>query len=109
MILPFFFEIIYPDEIKNFFAGKNINAASLLKQAKSTLSKITDNDFCLPLIEKELRDLAEANNITFGELAEVLRLALWGRTVSLPLFETIIILGRKKSLHRLSEYLELIS
>ncbi|HHT79169.1 MAG TPA: glutamate--tRNA ligase [Actinobacteria bacterium] len=109
MILPFFFEIIYPDEIKNFFAGKNINAASLLEQAKSTLSKITDNDFCLPLIEKELRDLAEANNITFGELAEVLRLALWGRTVSLPLFETIIILGRKKSLHRLSEYLELIS
>ncbi len=108
MILPFFFEIIYPDEIKNFFKNKNVDAAELLKQSESVLSKIADNDFCLSQIEKGLRALAVTNNISFGGLAEVLRLALWGSTVGLPLFETIEILGRKKSLHRLSEYLELI-
>ena len=109
MIYPFFFEITYSDEIKNFFKNKDINAAGLLQQAESALSKIPDSDFCRLVIEKELRNLAEKNHISFAEIAEVLRLALWGRTVSLPLFETIEILGREKSLYRLKKYQSLIS
>ncbi|MDD3520499.1 MAG: glutamate--tRNA ligase [Actinomycetota bacterium] len=109
MIYPFFFDIAYPDDIKNFFKNKNINAAGLIQQAESSLNEIKDNDFNRLIIERGLRNLAEKNNISFAELAEVLRLALWGRTVSLPIFETIEILGRKKSLNRLSDYEELIS
>jgi glutamyl-tRNA synthetase len=52
-------------------------------------------------IEKMLRTLAEEKKVGLGKVAQPLRVALCGSTVSLPIFEAVIMLGREKTLARI--------
>jgi glutamyl-tRNA synthetase len=52
-------------------------------------------------IEKMLRLLAEERKVGLGKVAQPLRVALCGSTVSLPIFDAVVILGRQKTLARI--------
>ena len=59
-------------------------------------------------LETAFRELADAKGLKLGKVAQPLRVAVTGSTVSPPLFETIVLLGREKALQRLDSALQRI-
>jgi glutamyl-tRNA synthetase len=59
-------------------------------------------------LEQSFRTLAEARGLGLGKLAQPVRVAVTGTTVSPPLFETIVLLGKEKTLKRIDAALEKI-
>ncbi len=58
--------------------------------------------------EEKMRALAEALGIKAGELFRILRIAVTGRTVSPPLFETMAVIGKEKVLQRIQIAIEML-
>src|SRR5207302_7973395 len=54
-----------------------------------------------PALEAAFRDLATAKGLGLGKIAQPVRVAVTGTTVSPPLFDSMVLLGREKSLQRL--------
>jgi glutamyl-tRNA synthetase len=54
-------------------------------------------------LENEARQFAETHGLKLGKLAQPLRAALTGSTVSPPIFEVMQILGREESLGRIND------
>ncbi|MFV2091509.1 MAG: glutamate--tRNA ligase [Hyphomicrobiales bacterium] len=61
------------------------------------------NEWSLEDIEKAVRDLAEEQGLKLGQVAQPLRAALTGRTVSPGIFDVLFALGRDESLARLRD------
>lgn len=59
-------------------------------------------------IEKRLRGLVEETGLKAKMVFQPIRVAITGRTISPPLFETIELLGRDATLERLSEAVKLL-
>jgi glutamyl-tRNA synthetase len=57
-------------------------------------------------IEEMLRRLAEARQVGLGKVAQPLRVALCGTTISLPIFDSVNLLGRERTLKRVDLTLE---
>ncbi|HZY44042.1 MAG TPA: glutamate--tRNA ligase, partial [Anaerolineae bacterium] len=52
-------------------------------------------------MEHALRDLAEKSGLKLGAFFTPIRVAVTGKTVSPPLFGSIVALGREKTIERL--------
>jgi glutamyl-tRNA synthetase len=98
----FFFDIDYPDDLKESFTGRTDETKTIIETAISSLAKI--EEFNIKNIETCLRTLAQGLNIGFKKYAEVIRAAVWGSKVSPPLFETIETLGVKTTVERLDRF-----
>lgn len=129
LIAPFFFEVDYTEEIKNYFKNKDINpgkAREIIDKTTEALSLIgswpsapsltltpthpkASSEFTSTQIEEILRALSNKLNLDFRKFAEVIRIALWGSTISPPLFETIEILGKDETIKRLATYKAFLS
>ena len=107
LVKPFFVKIKYTNELAVYFKNKDINALDILKKSYHALSGI--DKFSSEHIEKDLRSLSEKQGLNLRKTAEVIRIAVWGSTVSPPLFKTMEILGKELTLSRISEYLKIIS
>jgi glutamyl-tRNA synthetase len=64
-------------------------------------------DWRAPAIHELINGLALAQGVALGKLAQPIRLAVCGGTVSPPIDATLEILGREESLFRLREALKL--
>lgn len=62
-----------------------------------------DSNWKAAIFEKEGRDLAEKLGLKVGEVFMILRVALAGKKVTPPLFESLEILGKKTVLERLEK------
>lgn len=76
--------------------------------AKSRLKKLADalgnlGDWSAAGAEAIVRALAESEQVKLGQMAQPLRAALTGRTVSPPIFDVLAVLGREESLARLAD------
>jgi glutamyl-tRNA synthetase len=60
-------------------------------------------DWSAAALEAEVRAFAEENGHKLGKVAQPLRAALTGRTVSPPVFDVLAVLGREESLGRLRD------
>jgi len=82
-------------------------AALLTPAARELLSAWADRaqtgDFSAGALEQAARTLAEERAVKLGELAQPLRAALTGSTISPPIFEVASILGRDEVIARLKE------
>ncbi len=111
------------EELTNFFFEEPEVDPKLLVQGGHTaeetttalltinnqLSTINNSDWKAEKLEKLARDfVAELPNWQTGELFMTLRIALTGRTISPPLFETMEVLGREKTLSRLQKAVDLL-
>jgi len=76
----------------------------LLSEIKATLASLTD--WQAANIEAALRELAETRDEKLGTLAQPLRAALTGSTVSPPIFLVAELLGRGETLARLQDSLD---
>jgi glutamyl-tRNA synthetase len=107
--IDFFFE----DDLQydpHLLVGKDMSldqARNILGQVRSTLATLPA--FQVGAIEPAMRALAEQLGLKVGQLLGVVRVAITGKTVAPPLFETLTILGRERSVARLDRGIELLA
>ncbi|MET3897125.1 glutamyl-tRNA synthetase [Devosia sp. UYZn731] len=87
-------------------------SALLTPDARSVLGDVRDlliglNDWSVEAIDAAMRTLAEAKGLKLGKLAQPLRAALTGRTVSPGIFEVMVLIGRDESLARLGDQIDM--
>jgi len=80
-------------------------ALSSLLGARSVLAELDDADFSADLLEQRCREAAEAAGMKAGDFFSPIRVAVTGRTVSPPLFASLELLGRERSLARIDDAL----
>lgn len=76
-------------------------AKARLKIMIETLNGVTD--WTAANTEAAIRSLSESQQVKLGQLAQPLRAALTGRTVSPPIFDVLAVLGREETLARLAD------
>ena len=84
-------------------AGQQLtpDSRAMLKEFGDVLAGL--NDWSVPAIEAAARVFAEARGLKLGKLAQPLRAALTGRTISPGIFEVMILIGRTEALARLQD------
>jgi glutamyl-tRNA synthetase len=87
------------DLLGKAFRDRAADARSTLESAVSFLDPITD--WTHDVIESALRSLAEERALKPGDLFSLVRVAVTGKRVTPPLFESMEIVGRDRTLTRL--------
>jgi glutamyl-tRNA synthetase len=88
-----------PKDVEKVLLKNNSEGLAMLSELKEQLLKLpTLNE---KTIEDMLRALAEQKQTGLGKVAQPLRVAICGTTVSLPIFESIDMLGLDKTLNRI--------
>jgi glutamyl-tRNA synthetase len=89
-------------------AAKQLTAETrpLLREARDLIARTFDQG--APAMEHAFRALAESRGLGLGKLAQPVRVAVTGTTVSPPLFETMVLLGKDRTLRRIDAALEKI-
>jgi glutamyl-tRNA synthetase len=81
------------------YAGEPAAASSAID---STITRVEDLDpWSHGSLEAALRALSEELGVKAGDLFGVIRVAVTGKTAAPPLFETLEVLGRRRTLERL--------
>jgi len=93
--------VLDPDAVAKHW--KDPDTADLLAAVRDRLAAVTD--WSPATLEESLRSLAESRGIGPGKLFQPLRVALTGSSVSPGIFEVLELLGRERSLSRLSDAL----
>jgi len=70
------------------------------------LSNLAPGDWTPEAIKQIVTEVGEANGLKLGKAQAPIRVATTGRTVGLPLFESLQVLGREATLERLRNALE---
>jgi glutamyl-tRNA synthetase len=83
-------------------------AAHLTPESRGLLAEFTGllgglGDWSVPAIDAMARVFAESKGLKLGKLAQPLRAALTGRTISPGIFEVMILIGRDETLARLAD------
>jgi glutamyl-tRNA synthetase len=65
-------------------------------------------DWTTPALESAVKTYCEQTQLGLGKVAQPIRVAVSGSTVSPPIFETLEVLGRERSLARIDRCLELV-
>ncbi|MBN1788574.1 MAG: glutamate--tRNA ligase [Sedimentisphaerales bacterium] len=77
-------------------SGQGLAMLAELKQQLLDLKEVSEKS-----IEDMLRNLAERKEVGLGKVAQPLRLAICGTTVSLPIFEAVDMLGIEETVKRI--------
>ncbi len=93
------------EAVEKFLKGEEI--PGLLQEVYDELSRL--GEFKKETMEACLRGLVERKQLNFRKLAQPIRVAITGRTVSAGLFETMELLGKERTLKRLSHCLQTFS
>ncbi len=80
-----------------------------LAAARSTIAAVGEVTFEADELEPPLRALAETRGWKVGDLFMAIRVAITGRTATPPLFDTIVALGRDRTLERIDRALEALA
>ncbi len=83
-------------------------SALLTTDSRAVLSDMAEllrglNEWSVPAIDAAMRTLAESKGLKLGKLAQPLRAALTGRTVSPGIFEVMVLIGRDETMARLGD------
>jgi glutamyl-tRNA synthetase len=80
-----------------------------LQAARDAIAASDEADFTVERLEPLMRGLAEARGWKAGDLFMAIRVAISGRTATPPLFESMIALGRDRTLARLEKAAHLLT
>jgi glutamyl-tRNA synthetase len=80
-----------------------------LTAARAVIADVGEVVFEADELEPPLRALAEANGWKVGDLFMAIRVAITGRTATPPLFDTLVALGRERTLARIDRAIEILA
>jgi len=104
----FFFEDQVHPEAEQLI-GKNMTSTESAAAARSAFDRLSSlQEIEHETAEQPMRDLAEELGLKAGQLFGILRVAVTGRTVSPPLFETMEVMGKEIVLSRIQQAIELL-
>ena len=83
-----------------------LESRPLLQEARNLIERTFGEG--APAMEHAFRRVAESRGLGLGKLAQPVRVAVTGTTVSPPLFETMVLLGKDRTLRRIDAALEKI-
>lgn len=107
-----------PDEVVSSWYDRELlcpkkggpdEARRALDGARAALAGLDDADFSADVLEQRCRQAADDAGMKAGEFFSPLRVAVTGRTVSPPLFASLELLGRDRSLARIDDALGKLS
>jgi glutamyl-tRNA synthetase len=81
-------------------------AVSILGAVRGGFEKVPAGGWEAPALKDVLTDVAEAHGRKLGKAQAPVRVATLGRSVGLPLFESLQVLGRDETLRRLTDGIE---
>ncbi len=93
-----------PKAVKKVLA-KNDGAGS--KVLADLREQLTGCDWTAGELERVIKDYCQAHELGMGKVAQPVRVAVTGTTISPSIFETLVILGKAKTLARIDRCLEL--
>lgn len=91
------------DEKSEKFVTKE--SAKIIQPVAESLEQLTE--FTEETIESAIRAVAESIGEKLGNVAQPLRVALSGRTVSPSIFEMMAVLGKEETLSRLGQFIQI--
>ena len=102
---------IFVDDNRIEFDEKAVGKVLLKDRALDILQRVREelarmDQFSEQAIEEMLRGLAEEGQVGLGKVAQPLRVALCGTTISLPIFDSVSMLGKERTLRRIDLTLE---
>jgi glutamyl-tRNA synthetase len=77
------------------------DARAMLAGAKDVLESLSD--WSVPAMDAAIRTFAEEKGVKLGKVAQPLRAALTGHTVSPGIFEVMVLIGKAESLARIAD------
>jgi glutamyl-tRNA synthetase len=93
-------DLRYPDLA--LFTGKKLTLTQVSAILAAGIEIITNlADFSVPNLERAFRAHSEAMGVKVGPFLTPFRIALTGKSVAPPLFESMLVLGRAETLQRL--------
>lgn len=95
---PFLTDDVTIDQDASAKVLRKAGALEVVRAAEPVLEQV---DWDEQAIEDALRGLSEQLDMGFGKVAQPVRVAVTGTTVSPPLFESLVLLGRERTLARL--------
>ncbi|MFO7631804.1 MAG: glutamate--tRNA ligase [Caldilinea sp.] len=94
-------QITYPDRTQ--LIGKKLTAAESIAVLDAGAEILANTEpFEVPALEAAFRSRAEAMQVKLGSFLAPFRVAVTGKPVSPPLFESMYVLGREEVLHRIA-------
>ncbi len=104
---------IFIDDDKIEYDEKSVNKVLLKSNGLENLAIVRDrlaamNDLSEHVIEEMLRGLAEEKQVGLGKVAQPLRVALCGTTVSLPIFDSVQLLTKERTLARIDQTIKYV-
>jgi glutamyl-tRNA synthetase len=90
--------LAFDDKTNKVLAG---DGRTLLRDLIEVLAPL--NDWSAPTLESTVRSFAESRGLKLGGVAQPLRAALTGSSVSPPIFDVMAVLGRTEALARLED------
>lgn len=90
--------------VNKFFADKDDSILSLIKTALENTAVLDEKKF-----EDLVKGIAAQKNVKVVTVAQQLRIALSGKTVSPGLFDIIDVIGKEKTLYRLQKAIDFIT
>jgi glutamyl/glutaminyl-tRNA synthetase len=102
---------LFIDNDKIEYDGKAVKKVLLKSNGLANLATVRDrlagmDELSEQAIEAMLRGLAEQKQVGLGKIAQPLRVALCGTTISLPIFDSVQMLGRENTLKRIDGTLQ---
>jgi glutamyl/glutaminyl-tRNA synthetase len=102
---------LFLDDNKIEYDDKAIKKVLLKSDGLAFLSIVRDKlaameELSEQAIEDMLRGLAEEKQVGLGKVAQPLRVALCGTTISLPIFDSVQMLGKERTLKRIDNTLK---
>lgn len=95
------------DAVKKWLLKGEQRGLRVLGELRGQLENL--DDWSPAVLEQLIRDYAETNELGLGKVAQPLRVAVTGTTVSPPIFDTLALLGRQHTLARITRALAHVS
>ncbi len=104
---------IFIDDDKIEYDEKAVNKVLLKSNGLENLAIVRDRlaameELSEHAIENMLRGLAEEKQVGLGKVAQPLRVALCGTTVSLPIFDSVQLLTKERTLARIDQTIKIV-
>ncbi len=96
-----------PKAIDKALLKNDDQGLAVLNDLQPPLESIPTDKWTASELEKTIKDYAQQKNLGMGKVAQPLRVAVSGSTVSPPIFDTLVILGKGSTLARIGRCLQL--
>jgi glutamyl-tRNA synthetase len=97
--------VLRPEAVEKILLKNDRQGLAALKAARGVLEGVAD--WTAENLEAAIKTHCETTGAALGKVAQPIRVAVSGSTISPPIFHTLVFLGRERSLRRIERCLEI--